>query len=125
VSVFKVNRTISATVKLLFLSHVFGTPLSAPQIAAFVVTVIILSFSAVGVPGGGSAFKTLPAYLAAGVPIEGVVILETVDTIPDIFKTLLNVTGDMTAATVLTRASPVPDAAQVVAARAGAGEGIP
>lgn len=105
VSTFKVNRTISATVKLLFLAHVFQTPVTPGALVIFVATVIILSFTALGVPGGGSAFKTLPAYLAAGVPVEGIVILEAADAIPDIFKTLLNVTGDMTAATVLTRSS--------------------
>ena len=32
-------------------------------------------------------------------------ILEAVETIPDIFKTLLNVTGDLSAATMLSRSS--------------------
>jgi Na+/H+-dicarboxylate symporter len=49
----------------------------------------------------------LPAYLAAGLPIEGLVIAEAVDAIPDIFKTLLNVTGDMSVATLLSRSSRV------------------
>ena len=71
-------------------------------------TVIMLSFSSIGVPGGGSAFKTLPAYLAAGIPIEGIIVAEAVETIPDIFKTLLNVTGDMSAATLLSRGSRAP-----------------
>lgn len=125
VSAFKVNRTVSSTVKLIFLSHVFGTALGPAQLAAFLVTVIILSFSAVGVPGGGTAFKTMPAYLAAGVPIEGVVLLEAADTIPDIFKTLLNVTGDMTAATLLTRAPrPVHDLGPAAAGPAAVGEGL-
>jgi proton glutamate symport protein len=70
--------------------------------------VLILSFSAVGVPGGGSAFRSLPAYLAAGIPIEVYVILEAVDTIPDIFKTLTNVTGDMSAAAILSRGDRAP-----------------
>ncbi|HEX7242451.1 MAG TPA: cation:dicarboxylase symporter family transporter [Longimicrobiaceae bacterium] len=104
-SLFKVNRTVSSTAKLLFLAHVYGLPLGAGTIAGFLVTVILLSFGEVGVPGGGTAFKTLPAYLAAGVPIEGIVILEAVDVIPDIFKTLLNVTGQMSAATLLSRSS--------------------
>ncbi|MFN2397355.1 MAG: dicarboxylate/amino acid:cation symporter [Gemmatimonadaceae bacterium] len=103
VSVFKVNRTISSTAKLLFLAHVFGVPLGVGTLATFLVTVIILSFTSAGVPLGGSAFKTLPAYVAAGVPIEAVVILEAVETIPDIFKTVLNVTGDMSVAALLTR----------------------
>ena len=105
VSLFKVNRTISSTVKLLFIARLYGVPLSAAALATFILTVILMSFSNAGVPGGGSAFKTLPAYLAAGVPIEGVVIVEVVDMIPDIFKTLLNVTGDMSVATLLSRSS--------------------
>jgi proton glutamate symport protein len=117
VALFKPNRTISATVKLLFIAHAFGVPLTAGVVATFVLTVVLLSFSAIGVAGGGSAFKTLPAYLAAGLPIEAVVIMEVVDTIPDIFKTVLNVTGDMSVATILSRgghhaaAVPLPDAA--------------
>ncbi|HUP20760.1 MAG TPA: cation:dicarboxylase symporter family transporter, partial [Gemmatimonadota bacterium] len=103
VSVFKINRTVSSSVKLLFLAHVFDVALTLPTLAAFLVTVILLSFTSAGVPGGGTAFKTLPAYLAAGVPIEGVVLLEAVDAIPDIFKTVLNVTGDMTVAAILSR----------------------
>jgi proton glutamate symport protein len=105
VSLFKVNRTISSTAKVLFLAHVYGVPLSSTTIATFVLTVVVMSFSSAGLPGGGSAFKTLPAYVAAGIPIEGIVIAEAVETIPDIFKTVLNVTGDMSAATVLSRGS--------------------
>lgn len=100
-SLFKLNRTVSSTVKLLFLAHIFGITLTPMDLVSFVAAIILLSFTAVGVPGGGGAFRTMPVYLAAGVPIAGVVILETVDAIPDIFKTLLNVTGQMSAATLL------------------------
>jgi proton glutamate symport protein len=103
VSAFKLNGTITGPMRLLFVAHVFGIPLSATGIATFLVTVIIMTFSRVGVPGGGSAFRSLPAYLALGLPIEGIVILEAVDAIPDIFKTIINVTGDMSAAAILSR----------------------
>jgi Na+/H+-dicarboxylate symporter len=112
VSVFKVNRTLSAPMKLFFLAWMYGIDLSFAQVSTFTLTVILLSFTAVGLPGGGAAFKTLPAYLAAGMPIEGVVILEAADTIPDVVKTLLNVTGDMSVATILDR--PLADPASVV-----------
>jgi Na+/H+-dicarboxylate symporter len=108
VALFKPNRTISSTVKLLFVAHAFGVSLDVWTIATFLMTVTLLSFSSVGVAGGGSAFKTLPAYLAAGLPIEGVVIMEVVETIPDIFKTVLNVTGNFGAATILSRGSRQP-----------------
>jgi len=107
-SVFKINRTVSSTAKLFFLAHVFGVPLGARTVAVFLLTVLLMSFGEVGVPGGGTAFKTLPAYLAAGLPIEGIIILEAVDTIPDVFKTLLNVTGQMSAATLLSRSHRDP-----------------
>lgn len=105
VSLFKVNRTISATAKLLFLAHVYALPLSPGTIVTFIASVVVLSFTSLGVPNGGSAFKSLPAYLAAGLPIEGIILAEAVETIPDIAKTVLNVTGDMSAATLLSRAS--------------------
>lgn len=112
VAVFKVNRTISSTAKLLFIAHLYGIPLSAQTIVAFLATVVLLSFSSVGVPDGGTAFATVPAYLAAGLPLEAVIVFEATTTIPDIFKTLLNVTGDMSAAAMLSRSrsGEVPEA---------------
>jgi Na+/H+-dicarboxylate symporter len=105
VAVFKMNRPISTMAKLLFIAHIYAVPLSAGTIAAFLATVMLLSFSSVGVPDGGAAFQTLPAYLAAGLPIEAIIVLEATTTIPDIFKTLLNVTADMSAAAMLSRSS--------------------
>jgi proton glutamate symport protein len=102
VASFKLNMTISGPVKLLFLAHVFQRPLGIPQLAAFLATDIILSFSTAGIPSLGTA-RSLPAYMAAGIPAEAVLMLNAVDAIPDIFKTLTNVTADMSAATVLSR----------------------
>jgi Na+/H+-dicarboxylate symporter len=116
VSLFKVNRTISATSKLLFLAHVYAMPLSSGTIVTFIASVVVLSFTSIGVPNGGSAFKTLPAYLAAGLPIEGIIMAEAVETIPDIMKTVLNVTGDMSAAALLSRASRAPAVAPAAVA---------
>jgi Na+/H+-dicarboxylate symporter len=102
-SLFKANRTISSTAKLLFLAHIYAIPLSAGTLATFLLTVLVLSFSTIGLPGGASAFKTAPAYLAAGIPIEALVITEAAETIPDLFKTLLNVTANMSVAVLLSR----------------------
>ena len=103
VSVLRVNQPISGMVKLLFLAHVFHVHVSLAQQVTFLLTVFVMSVSVAGIPSGGAVFRLLPAYLAAGLPIEGIVVLEAVDTIPDIFKTLTNVTGDMSAAAILSR----------------------
>jgi Na+/H+-dicarboxylate symporter len=80
--------------------------LGVAQLAGFLLFVTVLSFSSPGLPSAGS-FRTLPAFLAAGVPIEGVVLVQAMEAVPDIFMTLLNVTADMSAATLLTRSSRV------------------
>ncbi len=110
VSTFKVNRMISSPIKLLFLAHVYGIALDPGTVALFIPTVMILSFSSPGIPSGGF-LVTLPFYLAAGIPIQGIILLKAVDAIPDIFKTLVNVTADMSVATVVSRFAGLPDVA--------------
>ena len=105
VSVFKLNRTISSTAKLVFLAHVYGVPLSLTTVAVFMASVTLLSFGAAGVPNGGQAFSTLPAYVAAGLPMEGVILLEATSMAPDMLKTVVNVTADMSVAAILSRSS--------------------
>jgi proton glutamate symport protein len=102
VSALKLDRTIESPVKLLFLAHVYGVTLSVPQLAVFMGTLLILSFSTAGIPSVGTV-RSIPAYLAAGIPIEGVVMLNSVAAITDVFETLVNVTGDMAAAVIVTR----------------------
>jgi proton glutamate symport protein len=102
-SVFKANRPITSMCGFLFLAHLFEIDLSSAQVLTFFATTLILSFSSVGIPLGGNSMLSLPAYLAAGIPIEGYLLLKTVDSIPDILKTLINVTGDLSVATILDR----------------------
>jgi Na+/H+-dicarboxylate symporter len=106
VSTFKINRIISSPTKLLFLAYLYGIHLSGFQIAAFVLTMIVMSFTTLGIPSGGSSLKTLPLYVAAGIPPEAVVIFEAVDALPDMFKTVANVTANLTVAAVVARFVP-------------------
>ncbi len=108
VSSFKLNRAISSTCRLLFLGHVYGISLSSATIATFVVTALLGSFATPGLPSTG-AVETLPFYVAAGIPVEGVILLGSVDSIPDFFMTLLNVTGDLAAMTIVGRLSKIDE----------------
>ncbi len=47
-----------------------------------------------------------PLFLAIGLPAEGIGILIAVDAIPDLFATVLNVTGDMAATAIVARQVP-------------------
>ena len=78
-------------------TRVFAQILSALAGAA-----VFLSFAAPGVPRGAFIMLT-PLFLAIGLPAEGVGLLIAVDALPDVFSTVLNVTGDMAAAAILGR----------------------
>lgn len=101
-SLLKVNRPVSAITKLLFVAAMFGITLDAGHVMSFVLTVFLLSVATPGVPSAGSG-PTLGAYLAAGLPLEGVLLLDATDSLTDIVKTATNVTGYMTSAVLVSR----------------------
>jgi proton glutamate symport protein len=118
VSVLRVSQSVSPTVRLLFLAHLYGIALTSFEIVTFAVTVSVLSFGRPGLPVSGG-LTSVPLMLALGFPIEGVLLFRTADTMSDVFMTLLNVTSDMAAATVLARYIELPVGLPQVSALAG------
>ena len=102
VSAFKIAAPVSWTVGALFVAWFYGIHLGSRELATIAVAAIFLPFIGPGVPRG--AFLMLaPLFLAIGLPAEGIGILIAVDAIPDIFSTILNVTGDLAAAAIIQR----------------------
>ena len=109
---FKLNSAISQTFEFMFLTVVYGLDSTPGVLLAYTVTTLILAFSSAGIPSG-SKLLSWPILLAAGVPVEALVVLKVIDVIPDIFKTLLNVTADMSVTVVVQRFAGLPVAAPV------------
>ncbi len=101
-SMFRAGAGIGQTVGVLFIAKLYGVDLGTAQLLTIAVTSVLTSFSVPGVPGG-SILVMVPVLMAAGIPIEGIGILLGVDTIPDMFRTTTNVTGHLSAATILAR----------------------
>lgn len=101
-STFRTGTGVGLTVSVLFVARLYGVELSLPQIATVILTVVLTSFSVPGIPNG-TILVMVPVLVAAGIPVEGIGILLSVDTIPDMFRTTTNVTGHMTVAAVLSR----------------------
>ncbi|MEQ1689804.1 MAG: dicarboxylate/amino acid:cation symporter [Gemmatimonas sp.] len=97
---FRIGAGVGQTVPIVFVAHLYGVTLGPAQLAAVAITAVLVSFSVPGIPGG-TIIAMVPVLMAAGLPIEGAGIMLGVDTIPDMFRTTANVTGDMTAAVVL------------------------
>jgi Na+/H+-dicarboxylate symporter len=102
VTLFRCGAAIGQVIGTLFVAKLYGVALGPPQLAAIAATTIVTTFSIPGIPGG-SIIMIVPVLLAAGVPAEGVGLLLGVDTIPDMFRTAANVTGDVAAAVILSR----------------------
>jgi Na+/H+-dicarboxylate symporter len=105
VSVFRLNQGVTWIVSALFISKLYGVPLSTAHLAFLGACSVAMSFSAPGIPSGG-VFVSAPFFVAVGLPIEGMGILLALDAVPDVFKTLLNVTGHMSATVLLARGTP-------------------
>lgn len=112
-SVFRAGTGVGATIGVLFLARLYDVALSPAQIATIVAVVVLISFSVPGIPGG-TIIVMIPVLQAAGIPISGIGLLLGIDTIPDMVRTMTNVTGHMAAATIVGRGEPA-DGVPVIA----------
>lgn len=117
----KLSRAVSGPVKLLFLASILGIHLEASQVVTFLITILLLSPTTVGVPRVVSGSRSLPAYVAAGIPGQYVVLLGATTFLIDVFMTLLNTTGYMTANVLLGRWAGPKRGAEEVGSKVPAG----
>jgi proton glutamate symport protein len=107
VAVFRFTSPVANLAVCFFVAHLYGLEPSWLQIGTAIVVAYAVSIAAVGLPGQVSFIASIaPICLALGVPTELLGILIAVEVIPDIFRTLGNVTGDLAATSILARNEP-------------------
>ena len=95
----------------IYVAHWLNIPLSPLALIAGIAVAAITTYSAVSLPGQLSFVSNIaPISLAMGVPIEPLAILIAVETIPDIFRTLGNVTMDVAVTGAVARRTGAPTA---------------
>lgn len=88
------------SVATVFLAQAFGIELGFTEMAMILVTTIAASVGTPGTPGVGLVI--LATILASvGVPSAGIALILGVDRLLDMLRTAVNVTGDLTAASVM------------------------
>jgi proton glutamate symport protein len=108
VSTFRLNQAVSWVVMAIFAAKLYGVPLDATAVVTLAITSVLMSFSVPGIPSA-SLFVVAPFFVSLGIPGEAIGVLIALDLVPDIFKTLLNVTGQLGAATIISgRESTAP-----------------
>lgn len=104
VAVFRITGPATNLGVAFFIVHLNGLEPSALQIAAAIVISLASSISAVGLPGQVSFFASIsPLCLALGAPLDLMGVLLAVEVVPDIFRTVGNVTGDLAATAIVNR----------------------
>lgn len=108
VTTFRLGAIPAVVAGSLFLGRLYGVDVSPGEVATLALGAILLSFSVPGIPGG-SILVMAPLLSSVGIPVGGLGILLAIDTVPDMFRTMTNVTGDMSVGAVLARMrGPVP-----------------
>jgi proton glutamate symport protein len=109
-SIFKPNSPITWPLGAVLVAQLYGVDFAGTNLVMFAIGSVILSLTVPGIPSGGF-FVQAPLYIAVGLPPEGLGILIAIDFIPDLFKTLLNLTSYASTALMVSRdRHPVTDA---------------
>jgi Na+/H+-dicarboxylate symporter len=96
VALFRATGPAMNLAVALYVAHWYGISLGPVQIATGIAAAAITTMGAVSLPGQVSFITSIaPIALAIGVPIEPLGLLIAVETIPDIFRTVGNVTMDV------------------------------
>ena len=115
VSLFRMTSPVQYIGVSCYIAWIYGVDLSAEPARAWAPRWRSSSASgSVGLPGQVSLMATnMPVAQAMGLPVAPLGLLLAVETIPDAFATLGNVTGDLAATTVVARRArrtlPTPD----------------
>ncbi|ATQ41170.1 dicarboxylate/amino acid:cation symporter [Caulobacter mirabilis] len=104
VAVFRMTSPVANLAVAYFVAHLYGVEPTVPHMVGALFVALAISIGTVGLPGQISFFASMaPICLALGAPIEALPILLAVEVIPDIFRTVGNVTADMAVTAVLRR----------------------
>lgn len=104
VSLFRLASAAANVTVAVWLAQVHGVALDAADRAAGALVAAAVSVAAVGLPAQVSFFGVVgPVCIAMGVPITLLPLLLAIETIPDMFRTLGNVTGGLAAMRIVGR----------------------
>jgi Na+/H+-dicarboxylate symporter len=102
VAVFRYTSPLGNLAVCFFIAALYGYEPGLPQIASAIFVAFAVSVAAVGLPGQVSFIASVaPLCLALGLPVELLGILIAVEIIPDIFRTIGNVTADLAVTTMV------------------------
>ena len=104
VAILRATGPAMNTAVAFYVAHWLGLEPSAGQMMAAIAVGAVMSYGAVSLPGEISFISSIaPIAMALGVPIAPLALLVAVEMVPDIFRTVGNVSMDVAVATAVDR----------------------
>lgn len=89
-------------VTTLFMAQAYGIELSIMNLLFITFTVVAASIGTPAIPGGGVIILA-SVLQSAGIPVDGLIVIIGIDRILGMFRTAVNVTGDLTACLIFNK----------------------
>ena len=83
-------------VTTIFMAQAYGMELSMINLVLITITVVAASIGTPAIPGGGVIILA-SVLQSSGIPVDGLIVIIGIDRILGMFRTVVNVTGDLTA----------------------------
>jgi proton glutamate symport protein len=111
VSLFRITSPAQYIAVAAFIAWLYGIDVHVSQYAVAVLVAAAISMGSTGLPGQANFMtNNMPITQSLGLPVEPLGVLLAVDTIPDVFCTIGNATGGVTATGIVARhAATHPD----------------
>ena len=107
VAMFRATQPAMNLAIALYIGRWFGVEVSVASIAAAGIVGVLVSLGSISLPSQLTFFASVaPIASAMGVPLAPLGLLIAVETIPDIFRTLGNVTSNLALTAIVTRDQP-------------------
>ncbi len=100
------GTSLYQAVAAVFIAQAYGLDLGTSQILGLVFMVVVASIGTPAVPGAGLVMMIV-ILEQAGIPAEGLALILAPDRILDMFRTIVNVTGDSAVCVILDKEAPL------------------
>jgi len=112
VSIFRITSPCANIAVVLYVGHLHGIEPGPLALAAGVLAYLAAAVSTGGLPGSITFLAaTVPIANAMGIPVAALPLLLAVELLPDIFRTLGNVTADLAVTAILSKRLKLENAA--------------
>ena len=116
------KKLVLSAAAIVFLADLFEVPFPAAAVGGAVLATFLVSLTVAPVPSSG-VVTLAPALDTVGIPLSGLTILLGIDRIPDMFRSTVNLLGQITTSVVVEKwAGPSPESSAASTPRASTPE---